>query len=235
MSETLKKNLPKWPVSKDFGRLVAKVSNIQANSLKSASDEELVAAYQKGDTNAFQTLLARHERPLFNFLYKYLGNTEASEEAFQEVFLRVVKHIGDYKPTAKFTTWVYTIARNYCIDHSRKQKFRRHLSLDTPSYDDAEPLMSKVAGQDIGAEEITSAKGMEELLYRVLDDLKPEQREVFILRENQGLAFDQIAKITKTSTNTVKSRMRYALQAIQKKLAEAGIDRETFQKNASSF
>lgn len=193
----------------------------------SVCDEDLMQAFQKGDVQAFESLLARHRRPLFNFLFKFLHNAETAEEAFQEVFLRVVRSSADYQPSAKFTTWLYTVARNYCIDHARKEKFRHHLSLENLVGDngsnDMETLASRFAASEPGADKTSSAKELETHLFRILDELNLEQKEVFLLREFQGLQFDEIATVTGVSTNTVKSRMRYALQAIQKKFQELGI------------
>jgi RNA polymerase sigma-70 factor (ECF subfamily) len=191
----------------------------------SVRDEDLMKAFQKGEVQAFETLLARHRRPLFNFLFKFLGNAESAEEAFQEVFLRIVRSSADYQPSAKFTTWMYTVARHYCIDHARKEKFRHHVSLENKvsGGDEAETLASRFATSEPGADKTSSAKELEAHLLRILDELNPEQKEVFLLREFQGLQFDEIATVTNVSTNTVKSRMRYALQAIQKKFQDLGI------------
>lgn len=219
-----KKGLLKWLDLKVVGVLTNLDSKSDAENINNLPDEALVKAFQKGDEQSFQVLLARHKKPVYNFLFKFLGNREAAEEAFQEVFLRVVKFIGDYKPSAKFTTWLYTIARNYSIDYSRKEKFRRHLSLDDRDNNEYSPLQNQVASNDFGADELTSANELEALLYKILDGLNPEQKEVFLMRETQGLQFDEIAKIIGVSVNTVKSRMRYALQAIQKKFIELGIE-----------
>lgn len=235
MIVTAKKSLPKWPQMKNFMTVATTSSKLQAKPISDCTDEELVVLFQKGREDAFQVLLSKHERPLFNFLVKYLGNREVAEEAFQEVFLRIIKNINEYKPQAKFTTWMYTIARNFCIDFGRKQRFRHHLSLDAPVGQDAEPLMNRISDGGEASEDKAHNKDLETLLYQIIDELSEEQREVFLLRESQGLQFDEIAHVTGVSTNTVKSRMRYALQAIQKKFSEHGIHREAFQKSASSF
>lgn len=226
-----KKSLPKWVEMKNLLTL----AQSPQKSLSDQADEDLAALYQKGNADAFQILLSRHERPLFNFILKSVGNRELSEEVFQEVFLRVIKHIEEYRPTSKFTTWMYTIARNYCIDFSRKQRFRHHVSLDTPTHEDAEPLLNKISSEAHSVDDVAHSNDLEAVLHKILGELNEEQREVFLLRESQGLQFDEIARITKTSINTVKSRMRYAMQAIQKKFAEHGIDRAAFEKSASSF
>jgi RNA polymerase sigma-70 factor (ECF subfamily) len=83
-----------------------------------ATDETLMGAYQAGDLAAFQQLLARHERPLWTFLRRFVGDAATAEDLLQEVFLRVVRAAGEWKGEAKFSTWLYTIARNLCTDQA---------------------------------------------------------------------------------------------------------------------
>lgn len=210
-----------------FNNLAIAEDRSRLRDLGSVRDEDLMKAFQKGDAQAFESLLARHRRPLFNFLFKFLGNAETAEEAFQEVFLRIIRSSADYQPSAKFTTWMYTVARNYCIDHVRKEKFRHHLSLENKvknnGGDEGETLALRIATPEPDADKVSGAKELETHLFRILDELNPEQKEVFLLREFQGLQFDEIATITNVSTNTVKSRMRYALQAIGKKFQDLGV------------
>jgi len=209
MKTALKKDLPKWLNMKNVSNLANVLTKTGVSSdlprLSDLKDEELVKLFKKGDENAFSVLLSRHQRPVYNFIYKYLGSSESSEEAFQEVFLRVIRSIQDYKPTAKFTTWLYTIARNYCIDHCRKAKFRRHLSLSKSVEDDGvETWQDRVESSEPGVEEVVRARQLADHLKEVLERLNPEQKEVFLLRETQNLPFDEIAKVTGVSTNTVK-------------------------------
>ena len=95
-------------------------------------DEALMEAYQRGDTRAFEVLLARHQRPVFNFFVRQVGNRALAEDLLQDVFLRVIKGARNYKREAKFTTWLYTIARNLCVDNARRAKHRKAASLDQP-------------------------------------------------------------------------------------------------------
>jgi RNA polymerase sigma factor (sigma-70 family) len=94
------------------------------------TDEELMAAYKEGEVAAFHELVKRHERPLYRFCLRSLGNQDAAADAAQEVFLRVVKNAARWERRAKFTTWMYTIARNFCIDEARKRNFRKTDSLN---------------------------------------------------------------------------------------------------------
>ncbi len=101
------------------------------------SDEGLMLRYQKGDVRAFEILLTRHRKPVFNFILRYVGEPAQAEDLLQEAFLRVIKGADAYERQAKFTTWLYTIARNLCIDASRRGKHRRAASLDASIDHDA--------------------------------------------------------------------------------------------------
>src|SRR6202022_437625 len=120
------------------------------------TDEELLAAYQQGDPRSFEDLLRRHRAPLFTFLLRMLGDRERAEDLAQETFLRIVKGAQAWEHRARFQTWLYTIARNLCVDQSRRDRFRRADSRDRPG-PAAEPAMvdSVAAGDpspDRGAE-----------------------------------------------------------------------------------
>jgi RNA polymerase sigma-70 factor (ECF subfamily) len=134
-----------------------------------------------------------------------------------------VKNANRYKRTAKFTTWLYTIARNLCIDESRRRKHRSHLSLDATRGDDEGGATFKDRVTDhraeSGAARHERARFMEALQVGV-DTLPDEQREVFLLRHIEGLKFVEIAEIVGVSENTIKSRMRYALATLRLHVAE---------------
>src|ERR1700733_2874034 len=94
------------------------------------SDEMLMIRYQRGDKTAFTLLVRRHQGPLYNFAMRQLRVQSAAEDVVQEAFVRVVQNAADFKHEARFTTWVYTITRNLCIDQLRKRALRKHASLD---------------------------------------------------------------------------------------------------------
>ena len=181
--------------------------------------------YQRGDARAFEILVQRHQGPVYNFVLRILGHREAAEDVLQEVFIRIVKGAGQFERRAKFTTWAYTIARNLCIDAQRKARYRRVDSLDQGIDDDAD---SPSLGASIG----DGARGVDERAFDVqvrmvmveaIAALSEEQREVFTLREYAGLPFQEIAVVVGCPENTVKSRMRYALENLRKRMEAAGI------------
>ena len=191
--------------------------------LEGVGDEALLREYQAGDRAAFAELLARHRRPVYNFILRYLGDRNQAEDLLQEVFLRIVQGAGDFKGESKFTTWLYTIARNLCIDTARKMVFRRHASLDgtTPGEDGEGPsLMDRIPHGGAAVDREAIGKELQPQLARAVEALVHEQREVFVMREYLNLPFKEIASIVGVPENTVKSRMRYALEKLRESLAE---------------
>lgn len=185
-------------------------------------------AFKTGDAKAFSTLVSRHRGPVYNFIFRYVGHRQRAEDVLQETWLKVVRGSGQWQPTAKFTTWVYTIARNLCVDSARKESFRQADSLDAPVGGDEGrtrgELVTDEAGQ--GPDRAAHNVRLRPLIERALSALPDEQREVFLLREYQGIGFKEIAEVTGVNENTVKSRMRYALEGLRKRLGDLGVDGE---------
>jgi RNA polymerase sigma-70 factor, ECF subfamily len=224
MEIVAKKDLPKGHFFKNINALANHKLQNTARAGHKLTDEELMKLYKKGDNNAFRIIMSRYQKPVYNFLYRLLGNSELAEEAFQETFLRVIKSVSDYKPTARFSTWVYTIARNYSIDVKRKGRFRNHYSLDSMTAPDSTYSGDEILRSEAHVSETAVAHDLDKHLRRILDEINPEQKEVFLLRQFQEMSFEEISKVTGSSLNTVKSRMRYAIQTLQKRFSELGID-----------
>ncbi len=186
------------------------------------SDEELMFAYQGGDLAAFETLVKRHEKPLFNFILRSVRRTELAEELLQEAFMRIIRSAASYQEKAKFTTWAYTIARNLCIDRARKTKNRHEMSLNTSAKGDDGGLTYQDRVADDSAKASSGDYERKVFLKRLqdaLDELPEEQREIFVMRQVSGLKFREISDILECPLPTVKSRMRYAIEALRSTMA----------------
>jgi len=190
------------------------------------TDEELLAEFQQGDAAAFERLLRRHRRPLYTFFVRMLGDRARAEDLAQETFLRIVKGSAQWEHRARFQTWLYTIARNLCVGASRRDRFRRSESLDMQDGEEGRPLVESVPSEVPSPDRAAASAQLRPMLQRALLSLPPEQREVFVLREQAGIAFKEIAELVGVNENTVKSRMRYALLGLRKALAELGVTAE---------
>ena len=186
------------------------------------ADETLMLRYQQGDRAAFAQLVRRHQTALYNFALRQVRVPQQAEDVVQETFVRVVQNAGDFKHEARFTTWVYTITRNLCIDHLRKRALRKHPSLDESRGEegDGPTLGEQTADPRASVEREATGTELQVRIAKAVDTLPDEQREVFLMREISNLPFKEIAEITGVPENTVKSRMRYALERLQEALSE---------------
>ena len=189
---------------------------------KDPPDETLMLRSQQGDRAAFAQLVRRHQMPLYNFALRQVRVPQVAEDVVQEAFVRVVQNAVDFKHEARFTTWVYTITRNLCIDQLRKRALRKHPSLDESRGEegDGPTLGEQTADPRASVEREATGTELKERIALAVDTLPDEQREVFLMRELSNLPFKEIAEITGVPENTVKSRMRYALERLQEALAE---------------
>lgn len=187
-------------------------------------DLDLLDRFHAGDAEAFAQLLRRYEQPIYNFLLRSVRDRTAAEDLTQEVFMRVVAGSQGFNRASKFSTWLYTIARHICIDHTRKMKHRRHASLDGagPEGDDGPGarLLERIANDGPGVDRHADSERLRERIALAVEALPEEQREVFLMRHVEGLPFADIAAICEVPENTVKSRMRYALERLQATLGE---------------
>ncbi len=186
-------------------------------------------AFKAGDASAFAILVTRHRGSVFNFILRFTNHRQRAEDVLQETWLKVVRSAGEYQPKARFTTWVFTIARNLCVDSARKESYRKTESLDAPvggRADSEGRALGELVADSEGAAPDRAAHNarLRPMIEQALESLPEEQREVFLLREYHGIGFKEIAEVTGVNENTVKSRMRYALEGLRKRLGELGAD-----------
>jgi RNA polymerase sigma-70 factor, ECF subfamily len=195
-------------------------------SRSEVTDEALMVRFQSGDRAAFTLLVRRHQSPLYNFALRQLRSGPAAEEVVQDAFVRVVNNAAEFKHASRFSTWLYTITRNLCIDHVRKRAIRNHPSLDEARGDtrgsggEGPTLGERTADTRANVERAAVTVEIRERLLAAVDDLPDDQREVFLLREVSNVPFKEIAEIVGAPENTVKSRMRYALERLQAALSD---------------
>ncbi|MBP6626712.1 MAG: RNA polymerase sigma factor [Arenimonas sp.] len=176
-----------------------------------ATDEELMLAYAAGDVTAFQGLYSRHRGPLFRHLSRQLRDPALAEEFFQDVWQRVIAARDRYRPDAKFSTWLYQIAHNRMGDHWRALAHR------PAAPEDAEERAAQVPDPET-PERALSAFEERRRLQRALEELPQDQREVVLLRLEQELSLEEIGEITGVGRETVKSRLRYAMDKLRARL-----------------
>jgi len=174
-------------------------------------DSALMLRYRDGDVAAFETLYRRHNDALYRYLLRLCQHRDTAEDIFQEVWGKIVKARENYRPTAKFTTFLYRVAHNCFIDHVRRNK-RHTMTADIEPDTQADP-------GDLPETE-TERSLARERLDVALRQLPDEQRDVFLLREEAGLSLEQIAAITDCNRETAKSRLRYAVNKLRAAIDE---------------
>lgn len=175
-------------------------------------DEALVAAYVQGDHEAFNTLAERHQERIYRLAYRMLGDREDAYDAVQEVLLRLLKSLPRYRPTAKFSTWLYRLAANTCIDVRRRRSSGAVL----------EPLDEERPAPEADPEALCEAGFRELVLNLALHALPEAQRLVLVLRDWEELSNQQVAEILGIEVGTLKSRLHRARAALRRVL-ESGV------------
>lgn len=181
------------------------------------NDRTLMLRYRDGDTLAFEQLYGRHKGPLYRYLLRQCGHAASAEEIFQEVWIKVIRGAERYEPLAKFSTWLYQIARNCFIDHVRRQG---RSAVDAAAA--VEPDGLQAAGGNPEAAVALTQSGQR--LSLAIAALPADQRDAFLLREEGGFGLAEIANITGTGRETVKSRLRYAVRKLREALEEQSND-----------
>jgi RNA polymerase sigma-70 factor (ECF subfamily) len=197
-------------------------------SLDTLSDEELMARFQGGDERAFERLVARLERPVAAHIARLTSHPDNIPDLLQETLMRVARNAHHYQPSARVLTWTFAIAKNLCIDAYRKERGHKMVSMDQDKSPEGDHFTLHHLLADDRHEHQPEAQTEErELLEAVreaLEHINPDQREVFLMREVHGYKFHEIATIIGETESTIKSRMRYAVQSLQRRLSSYGGD-----------
>jgi RNA polymerase sigma-70 factor (ECF subfamily) len=183
------------------------------------SDEDLMKRFQEGDAAAFETLFMRYKTPIFAFLLRQCGDRETASDLSQDVFAKLIRSARSFQYQSKFSTWIYTIARNAAVDNARRARHRAHASLEDSHNPDAMRLGDRLANDGPGPDRSATAERLRGELAAAIEILPAEQREVFLLREYHGMPFQEISEVVGAKVGTVKSRMRYALEALRRELS----------------
>lgn len=187
------------------------------------SDVDLMQEFQRGNRDAFEKLVLRHQVGLFNFFVRLMNDREAAEDQTQEVFFRLYMHAANYVESAKFTTYLYRIAKNCWIDHLRRVIRRgRPQSLDKETSDGLN-LYEHLAADTSMPDERLKQEGQREAINEAVANLPEEQRIVFVLSEIQGMKYAEISETIGIPIGTVKSRMHVAMQRLRETLSRMGL------------
>ena len=180
------------------------------------TDEDLLAAARGGDRDALEQLLAAHEQQVFRFGVKMCGQEEDAKDVLQETLLAAARNMRDFRGASSVSTWLYTIARSFCIKKHRTSKFAPgHLE----SLDEVPREAHAVADPGRSPEEATAGAQVKTALQEAISALEPMYREVLVLRDVEGLSAAEVAEILNLSVEAVKSRLHRARMTVRQRVA----------------
>jgi RNA polymerase sigma-70 factor (ECF subfamily) len=186
---------------------------VPSSTLKQ-TDEDLLAAYRKGDRSAFSRLVDSYQRELFHFLVRFVGDRAAAEDIFQESFLQVHQSAAQFDPERRFRPWLFTIAANKARDYLRSQSRRPTNQLQaaiTPSNDDSGEFIDLLKGEDISPSEPMEKRELQELVQKTVMEMPANFREILLLSYFHQFPYKQIGEILDIPLGTVKSRLHAAV------------------------
>jgi RNA polymerase sigma-70 factor (ECF subfamily) len=191
------------------------IEHAPGSDVDAASDEALLAGFAAGDAGAFAQLYQRHERPVFRFLRRSIGDDAAAQDLMQEVWLAVIRNAATFEPRARFTTWLYGIARSRLIDHWRAR--RDTVSLDQEAANDGAAALidGLAAGADCEPEVRAMSRAEALAFVAAVEQLPPAQREAFLMHAEGGLTVEEVAQASGVGRETAKSRLRYAMTRLR--------------------
>jgi RNA polymerase sigma-70 factor (ECF subfamily) len=183
----------------------------------SPTDESLLAAARAGDRPALETLLERHEAQVYRFGMKMCRDPEDAKDVLQDTLLAMARSVRDFRGASSISTWLYTIARSFCIKKRRRSKFApdEERSLDTDAPADAKQLADPADSPD----DALAGKQVERALERAIDELDPMYREVLLLRDVEGLTAPEVAEVLGVTAQAVKSRLHRARLSVRERVA----------------
>jgi RNA polymerase sigma-70 factor, ECF subfamily len=182
------------------------------------SSEDLMARIAKGDNDAFEILVARHQTSILNLIYRFIGDRTQAKDLAQEVFIRVWQAAKTYKPEARFTTWIYRIATNVCFNELKSARRRKWFSFHRSDEDGEHALEETLADRAPSAEDILLERERSRQISDALRSLPDNQRMALILKRYDDLSYAEIAQIIGCSVSAVESLLIRAKRTLQEKL-----------------
>lgn len=190
------------------------------DELRKLSDEILMSQLAQGSHFAFEELLSRYETAVITFCYAFMRSREASEDIAQETFMRVFRNSARYQPVAKFTTWLYKIAANLCINELKKGKLRQSISLHEsagPDPDGTKVIERIASGQDSPLTDVEKLEA-KVLIGKAIDHLPDDQRTTLIMVDFHHMQYQDIAEILGVTVSAIKMRVKRARETLRETL-----------------
>lgn len=181
----------------------------------SENEKVLLDRAKAGEIAAFEQLIEAYQRKIFNIALRMVGNYDDAGDLAQEVLIRIYKSIRSFKEQSSFSTWVYRITTNVCLDEIRKRKNRKVISLDEEIQVEDGEMKRQVESNEPSPEDTAEKSELQKLVGDAINDLPEDHRSVIILRDIQGFSYEEIAQMLQCPEGTIKSRINRARQALK--------------------
>jgi RNA polymerase sigma-70 factor (ECF subfamily) len=193
----------------------------QRSPMTEADELSLIVRAQEGDRFAFDALIRLYDQSVLRMALQVVGSPEEARDLYQEAFLKVYRSIRHFRQEAKFSTWLYRVVMNVCLDHLRRQKTRKEVA--APQAEDGEPEFFQTVADDrptLDPERATHSKEIGRRIQEALDRLNPRERMIFELKHYQGLKLRAIGQMCNTSEQTAKNCLFRATQKLRVELGD---------------
>lgn len=195
--------------------------------MKQLSDEDLMELFQAGNESAYNMLFERYKKRIFHFLYRYTHNEGDSEDLLQETFMRVYRSKHSYNRIAKFSTWLYTIALNLAKTHHKKRTRMEMVSFHTDEGQQSFEVTDMLDDRDLEPDRMYQKRTVVRYIEKALQRISTDFREVLVLRDIQGLSYEEISEVTGFPMGTVKSKLNRGRVQLQQLLRRMTVDPNT--------
>jgi len=181
----------------------------------------LIKKSQSGDVESFELLISSYDKRAYNIAYRIMGNEEDAKDMAQEALLRVFKSLKDFKGQAAFSTWLYRIVTNVCLDELRRRKNEKYVSMDSSIHTEDGELHMELCSDKETPESVYERIEQRELIRNAIREMNEDYRTVIVLRDIQGFSYDEISGMLDCSLGTVKSRINRARTMLRDKLKDS--------------
>lgn len=203
------------------------MANLKTGDCDERLDEQLLSSVATGDLDAFDIIVQRYQDRLLNFVLRFIGEQETAEDIVQETFLRVFRKRKEYRALANFSTWIFTIAGNLAKSELRRRKRWRFMFLDGNEHEER-PL--DLPDESQRPDYVTETEMTSALIQEAISSLPPHYREVVLLRDVDGMSYQEIAEVVGCPIGTVKSRVNRGRLRLQNKLKRLGYEMDVLNE-----
>ena len=181
-------------------------------------DDTRIEKAKAGDIRAFEELMEEHQKAIYNVAYRIVGNYDDASDVAQDAMIKIFKNLSYFEERSKFTTWMYRIVTNTALDFLKKNRRNKVISIDETISGEENDYGKQLASDEVTPQELVEQDERRQAVLKALYKLTPEHRAVLVLRDINGLSYDEIANVLMCSEGPVKSRINRARKSLRETL-----------------